>query len=128
MDRFVVCFDIAYVFLHWQFTGNKALELEKEGYKVIFCFEEAIGYMCNSKVVDKDGVSALANFTCLANYVYGNGMQLCDQLDQIYDKYGLHVSLNSYYFCYEPPKIERIFDRIRNFTGTKSVCHRIWNS
>lgn len=88
---------------------------------MIFGFEEAIGFMCNSKVVDKDGVSALANFTCLANYVYGNGMQLYDQLGQIYDKYGLHVSWNSYYFCYEPPKIERIFDRIRNFTGPKSV-------
>lgn len=27
--------------------------------------------------------------------------------------YGKHVSNNSYYFCYEPPKIVKMFERLR---------------
>ncbi|XP_066247940.1 phosphopentomutase isoform X2 [Euwallacea similis] len=111
----------------FKWIGNKVLELEKEGFTVIFCFEEAIGFMCNNIIVDKDGISALATFSCLASSVYGNDQQLCDKLAEIYDKYGLHVSLNSYYFCYNPAKIAQIFDRIRNFSGKKTYPSEIIN-
>ncbi|ERL95093.1 hypothetical protein D910_12363, partial [Dendroctonus ponderosae] len=111
----------------FKWLGNKALDLEKQGYSVIFCFEEAIGFMCNNKIVDKDGVSALAHFACLSNFVYGNNQQLCDKLKELYDIYGLHLSLNSYYFCHEPPKIEQIFNRIRNINGEKQYPSGILN-
>ncbi len=29
-------------------------------------------------------------------------------------RYGTHVSNNSYYFCYEPPKIGKMFERLRS--------------
>lgn len=111
----------------FKWLGNKALSLTQEGYKVIFCFEEAIGYMCNINVLDKDGIGALANFACLATSVYSKNKQLVDQLAEIYDKYGLHISWNSYYFCYDKPKIEAIFDRIRNIKGPKQYPTGILN-
>ncbi|XP_050305471.1 phosphopentomutase [Anthonomus grandis grandis] len=110
-----------------KWIGNKCLQLEREGFKVIFCFEEAIGYMCNDIILDKDGISALANFICLSSFVYGNNKQLCDQLDEIYDKYGFHLSLNSYYFCHEPKVINQIFERIRNLNGPKKYPTGILN-
>lgn len=33
-------------------------------------------------------------------------------------RYGKHVSNNSYYFCYDPPKIVSMFDRLRNMPDT----------
>ncbi|CAG9760995.1 unnamed protein product [Ceutorhynchus assimilis] len=111
----------------FKWIGHKALELEKDGYTVIFCFEEAIGFMCNSKIVDKDGISALAQFTCLANFVYGNNQQLSDKLDEIYNTYGLHLTWNSYYFCYQPATINEIFERIRNYRGAKTYPTGILN-
>ena len=40
--------------------GNVADKLLSEGKHVLFAFEEAIGFMCGSSVLDKDGVSAVA--------------------------------------------------------------------
>jgi hypothetical protein len=34
------------------------LDLQSEGYKVLFSYEEAIGFCCGDMIVDKDGVSA----------------------------------------------------------------------
>ncbi|XP_030768391.1 glucose 1,6-bisphosphate synthase-like isoform X1 [Sitophilus oryzae] len=112
----------------FKWIGNKALQLEKEGFDVILCFEEAIGFMCNSKVTDKDGVSALALFSCLVSQLYGNGQQIVDKLTEIYDYYGFHMSNNSYYFCHEPPKITAIFKRIRNFGGKDKYPSGILNN
>ncbi|XP_076266031.1 phosphoglucomutase 2 [Rhynchophorus ferrugineus] len=111
----------------FKWIGNKALELEKDGYDVIFCFEEAIGYMCNNQIVDKDGVSALAHFAGLVSLLYDEGKQIVDKLAELYDTYGFHVSLNSYYFCYDPEKIRTIFGRIRNYGGTNQYPSGILN-
>jgi phosphomannomutase len=42
----------------FKYIGNVALQLDKEGYKVPFAYEEAIGYMVETNIRDKDGVSA----------------------------------------------------------------------
>lgn len=34
----------------FKWIGNKALDLQREGKEVIFCFEEAIGFMCSMEV------------------------------------------------------------------------------
>lgn len=103
------------------FLANKALELEKNGNKVIFSFEEAIGFMCSTQVLDKDGISALAQMVTMASFVYNNGKTMDEQLEEIYTKYGYHVTLNSYYICHEPLVIKRIFERIRNIRGENIV-------
>ena len=66
--------------------GNRADTLLKEGKTVIFAFEEAIGFMCGSSVLDKDGVSAAAVCAEMATHVYGQGLTLGQQLENIYQK------------------------------------------
>jgi len=40
---------------------------------------------------------------------------LTQQLASIYAEYGMHVSNNSYYFCYEPKVTDVIFKRLRHW-------------
>lgn len=42
----------------FKYIGNTALELERQGYEVLFGYEEAIGYMFGNILRDKDGVAA----------------------------------------------------------------------
>jgi phosphomannomutase len=99
--------------------GNKAFQLRKEGCKVLFAFEEAIGFMMGTAVLDKDGISAGIRLAELAAYLQTQGLTLNDKLNQLYDEYGYHVSLNSYYICHDPVKITKIFDRLRNYNPTQ---------
>ncbi|TGZ73225.1 hypothetical protein CRM22_001645 [Opisthorchis felineus] len=99
----------------FKWMGNRADKLAKEGIKILFAFEEAIGFMCSDVVLDKDGISALAVMSELANHVYSKSGTLQSYLEDIYAKYGIHISNNSYYFCYDPPKIALMFEHIRNW-------------
>ncbi|CAG9864290.1 unnamed protein product [Phyllotreta striolata] len=111
----------------FKWIANKALDLEKDGNKVIFAFEEAIGFMCSTRVLDKDGISALAQMATMVSFVYEEGKTMGQQLEDIYSKYGYHVTLNSYYICHEPAVIRRIFERIRNYKGDKTYPESILN-
>ncbi|RMZ95523.1 Glucose 1-6-bisphosphate, partial [Brachionus plicatilis] len=84
--------------------------------KVIFSFEEAIGFMCGTNVLDKDGISAEAVASEMAVYLKEKeNKTLNQQLDWIYEKYGYHVSNNSYYLCYEQENIVKMFEKIRHY-------------
>ncbi|KAK7464022.1 hypothetical protein BaRGS_00037986 [Batillaria attramentaria] len=101
----------------FKWMGNKADELEKKGKTVLFAFEEAIGFMCGTNVLDKDGVSAAAVMAEFANQLYAQNLTLEKQLEAIYTKYGYHLSSNSYFICHDPPTISRMFDELRNMGG-----------
>lgn len=104
----------------FKWMGNRSVELINQGKSVLFAFEEAIGFMFSPTVLDKDGVSAAAHIATMASYLkLKEGISLCEKLDQLYQTYGYHYSLNSYYLCYEPEKIVKIFERIRNWNGKK---------
>lgn len=105
----------------FKWIGNKALELEQNGKHVIFCYEEAIGFMCGNNVLDKDGISAAAHFTTFVNELYSQGKSIAQKLEEIYNIYGYHVSCNSYYICHDGEKIKRIFERIRNYSEPNTV-------
>nr|CAH7728242.1 unnamed protein product [Callosobruchus chinensis] len=72
----------------FKWIGNKALEIEAAGKTVLFCFEEAIGFMTSTAVVDKDGVSAAYQLATCASYLYSQGKTLNQQIQEIYDQYG----------------------------------------
>jgi phosphoglucomutase/phosphopentomutase len=104
----------------FKWMGNRSVELMAQGKEVLFAFEEAIGFMFSPTVLDKDGVSAAAHLGTLASYLrVKEGKSLCEKLDQLYETYGYHYSLNSYFLCYEPEKIVKIFERMRNWEGKK---------
>lgn len=46
------------ILLGFKYIGNRAQELENEGFNVVFGYEEAIGFMIGSQIRDKDGISA----------------------------------------------------------------------
>ena len=100
----------------FKWLGNKALDMESDSKtRVVFAFEEAIGFMCGTTVYDKDGVSALGLFTKKAVELYGGPepQTIAQYLDSLYLKYGAWVSNNSYVICKDPLLTARIFDKIR---------------
>ncbi|KAM4566465.1 glucose 1,6-bisphosphate synthase isoform 2-T2 [Odontesthes bonariensis] len=104
----------------FKWIGNRIHELSKTGNRVIFAFEESIGFLCGSLVPEKDGVSAAVVVAEMAAYLHNQKLSLNQQLHNIYQTYGYHVSKTSYVICNDPPTIQRIFGRIRNFDGDGS--------
>lgn len=101
----------------FKWMGNKAHELMEKGKTVLFAFEEAIGYMCGTAVLDKDGIASAMHIAQCAAYLKAKGISLYQQLDNIYKMYGYHVCNNSYFICHHQPTIKVMFERIRNFAG-----------
>ncbi|XP_014218420.1 phosphoglucomutase-2 [Copidosoma floridanum] len=101
----------------FKWMGNKASELIKLGKTVLFAYEEAIGFMCGSKVLDKDGVSAGICVAEMTAYLDTMGLTPMDKLNELYCEYGHHISENSYWICHEPEVTKKIFKRLRNFDG-----------
>ncbi len=90
---------------------------EKKNLEVIFAFEEAIGFMCGSRVRDKDGVTAAAVMCDMIQYFVSQnkeGWSLQQQLNEIYAEYGLHLSHNSYVVSKDPAKTNEMFESFRN--------------
>jgi phosphomannomutase len=81
----------------FKWLGNKAYDLELRDIETVFAYEEALGYMCNNQIKDKDGISALAIFAEWTNHLYSLGKSLVEYLDELYQKYGYWVTNNSYY-------------------------------
>ncbi|XP_059470245.1 phosphopentomutase [Neocloeon triangulifer] len=112
----------------FKWMGNKAIELEAQGNTVLFAYEEAIGFMCGTTVVDKDGISAAVRAAELVAYLDQEGSTLLKKLNEIYTQYGYHISLNSYYLCYDPVTIKTLFDKLRTIEGkTDSYPQSILN-
>ncbi|SER59638.1 phosphomannomutase [Propionibacterium cyclohexanicum] len=61
--------------------------------RLAFGYEEAIGYCCDpAQVADKDGISASVIVLRLAAELKAEGQQLCDRLDEIDERYGVHIT------------------------------------
>ncbi|KAK7097300.1 hypothetical protein V1264_004302 [Littorina saxatilis] len=101
----------------FKWMANKADELQKQGKTVLFAFEEAIGFMCGTNVLDKDGVSAAAIITEYASQLYARNSTLEKELETIYGRYGYHLSSNSYFICHDSATIARMFEELRNMGG-----------
>ncbi|XP_048852081.1 phosphoglucomutase-2 [Brienomyrus brachyistius] len=101
----------------FKWMGNRAKQLLENSKTVLFAFEEAIGYMCSPAVLDKDGVSAAAIVAECASYLCAQGSTLTQQLDTIYEKYGHHITSNSYFICHDQDTIRQLFERLRNYDG-----------
>ena len=70
----------------FKWMGNRSHSLLGEGKKVLFAYEEAIGFMLGTTVLDKDGVSAAAVMGELVSWLYDNGRTLKHLLNDVYLK------------------------------------------
>ena len=74
----------------FKWMANRAYEIEEnenERHKVMMAFEESIGYMCVTQVLDKDGVSGAIRAAELIAYLDEIDMTLMDKLNDIYTRY-----------------------------------------
>jgi phosphomannomutase len=71
---------------------NHGLAREEHGYRFAFGYEEALGYTIGSLVPDKDGISAMVAFAEMAVECRKRGMSVLDRLEELYRRYGLHVT------------------------------------
>ena len=69
-----------------------------KGHKVLFAYEEAIGFMFGTTVLDKDGISAAAAAAELCSWLYSEGRTLSSLLEEIYVKWELQYDVHNYYF------------------------------
>ncbi|XP_066935115.1 phosphopentomutase-like [Clytia hemisphaerica] len=97
----------------FKWMGNVADELQKGKKHVLFAFEEAIGFMFGTQVLDKDGISAGAIISEMATYLNSKGKTVAEHLEELYQRYGMHISNNSYLICHSQPTIKSIFHRMR---------------
>lgn len=120
-------FSFIEVLTGFKFMGNEMARLDassnggKHGPRVIFSFEEAIGFACGTTVRDKDGVSAAAVMAELAHHLTRTASSsaakvapLSKRLASLYQRYGLHLTKNHYLFVDQPSKTDVIFARLRN--------------
>ncbi|KAL1947532.1 hypothetical protein VTO73DRAFT_13256 [Trametes versicolor] len=101
----------------FKYIGNTALTLEQEGYEVPFGYEEAIGFMFGSLLRDKDGVAASLMFAEFVVTLQKAGKTSSTHLKELYERYGYFQTSNSYFICTDPPTIDSIFARLRNYDG-----------
>lgn len=104
----------------FKWMGNRTFDLAAAGKHVLFAYEEAIGFMVSTMVLDKDGVSAAVHLATMCSYLHNfEQRSLADKLEDLYRLYGYHYTVNSYFICHEAPVIASIFRRIRNFGGVE---------
>jgi phosphomannomutase len=101
--------------------GNLADQLQKDGKRVVYAFEEAIGHMCFNPPLDKDGVSAAVKIAELVVHLEQNegGKPLSRKLDELFLRYGYHKATTNYYLSHDPEVTRRIFERIRSYEDGK---------
>lgn len=83
--------DVFEVLTGFKFIADKIKEFEGTGsHEMVLGFEEAIGYLVKPFVRDKDAFQALVLMAEVAAYHYGEGRNLIDALELIYEKYGYY--------------------------------------
>jgi phosphomannomutase len=66
--------------------------LDRPDRRLVFGYEEALGYLVGDVVLDKDGVSAALLFAELVADLKARGRTVHDRLDDLAREYGLHVT------------------------------------
>ncbi|KIM87657.1 hypothetical protein PILCRDRAFT_773278 [Piloderma croceum F 1598] len=105
----------------FKYIGNTALDLVRDGFEAPFGYEEAIGFMFGSNIRDKDGVAATVHFVELVTSLHRQGKTAGTYLQELYTRYGYFESSNSYFICSDPPTVDKIFARIRNYDNAATA-------
>lgn len=96
----------------FKWIGNKAIDLENEGYHVPFGFEEAIGFMF-AGIHDKDGIAAAVTFLQMAQSWADEGTNAIEVLEKGFETFGYYKEHNAYYIVPDLSLTKTIFDKIR---------------
>ena len=107
----------------FKWMANQAWDLESadENKKVLLAYEEAIGFMCGTQVLDKDGISAALRAAELMAFLDLKGLTLSQKLKELYLEYGYHFNRTSYFIIRDNQITAKIFHRLRNFRGSPNT-------
>jgi phosphoglucomutase len=97
----------------FKWLGNVALDLEAQGYDVVYAYEEALGYMIPQTVHDKDSITAAAVFLTAASHWSCQDLTPYSKLQQIYKKIGFFETANTYLVSPSPIVTTSVFEAIR---------------
>lgn len=98
----------------FKWIGQEAQRCQKAGYKVVFGYEEALGYMFPEVSWDKDGIAAASTFLSARSLWMKQGLDPWTKLQQLYQKHGYHESINTYFISTDPSYTAAIFSKIRD--------------
>jgi len=77
------------------FTGFKWIAdavVRHPNKRLVFAYEQALGYLVADRPLDKDGISAALVMTEIVALAKRDGVTVQDRLDQIASEYGQHVT------------------------------------
>lgn len=94
----------------FKWLGNVAQGLKEQAKRVLFAYEEALGYMFPSVVSDKDGITASVMFLSACSK-WGSPWT---QLQKLYGKYGYFETTNTYWRSPNIQKTQSVFEAVRN--------------
>lgn len=107
----------------FKWMANQAWDLESSDHskKVLLAYEEAIGFMCGTQVLDKDGISAALRAAELMAFLDTKELTLSQKLKELYIEYGYHCNRTSYFIINDNQITAKIFHRLRNFKGSPNT-------
>lgn len=97
----------------FKWLGNVALDLESQGYDVVYAFEEALGYMMPQTVHDKDSITAAAVFLTAASHWSCQDLTPYAKLQQMYEYLGYFEDANTYLVSPSSVVTTAVFTAIR---------------
>jgi phosphoglucomutase len=103
----------------FKWLGNIARKLEEKSYRVPFAFEEALGYMFSDVCYDKDGLTGAMVFLAAESKWRSHGLSPYSKLQQLFETYGHHETLNTYFVSPDSGITMELFRHIRNRTPEK---------
>ena len=101
----------------FKWLGNCTLDLQRANKRVHFAYEEALGYMLPSIVLDKDGIAAAITFLHAVSS-WGSPYAM---LQQLYERYGYFETMNTYWRSATAGVTQQVFDRIRTLGSPAPV-------
>lgn len=105
----------------FKWIGNRAKQLQDDGFVALFGYEEALGYMFPEISWDKDGIAAMSTFLCAHSHWRRQGLDPWSKLQQLYKQYGYHESINTYFISPSPSYTKEVFASIR---ASKAISQR----
>jgi phosphoglucomutase len=97
----------------FKWIGNRAKQLQDDGFVPLFGYEEALGYMFPEVSWDKDGIAAMSTFLFALSHWKKQGLSPLDKLQSLYHQYGYHESINTYFVSPSPNYTKAVFAKLR---------------
>ena len=76
----------------FKWLARAAIDAAAEGKVMVMAYEQALGAMCGTVVLDKDGMSAALVIADMAAALKAQGTSLLDVLDDLSRRHGVHVT------------------------------------